>query len=190
MVVKNNFYEPFHNLINILFKICCFFFQFTYPLFNIKGYFQPKQFLNLLSIKIKELAYSIPLSIDERKIIDDTINKFNKMSTTKMNETKNFKADLSDFHKQSYDNSSNNKYHFEQSKNQTKNVYRYNQQTNYSNENSSDVFTKKKKFEAQHKNFGYLHSVSMEIKSSRSNSNSSFVKSNSTKWQFHQGKWA
>uniref|UniRef100_A0A2S2PAG1 Uncharacterized protein n=1 Tax=Schizaphis graminum TaxID=13262 RepID=A0A2S2PAG1_SCHGA len=52
---------------------------FTYPLFKING-FKPKQFLNVLSIKIKELVNNNKWSSEERKIIDNTYDRFNKIS--------------------------------------------------------------------------------------------------------------
>lgn len=48
-------------------------------MFKING-FKPKQFLNVLSIKIKELVNNNNWSLEEKKIIDDTFDRFNKIS--------------------------------------------------------------------------------------------------------------
>jgi len=49
-------------------------------LFKVDGYFRPKQFLNVLSINVKELIKNNKWSIEEKKIIDNTFDRFNKIS--------------------------------------------------------------------------------------------------------------
>ncbi|XP_026822086.1 uncharacterized protein LOC113560423 [Rhopalosiphum maidis] len=58
---------------------------FTYPLFKING-FKPRQFLNVLSIKIKELVNNNKWSLEEKKIIDETFDQFNEISKLNFND--------------------------------------------------------------------------------------------------------
>lgn len=51
---------------------------FAYPLFNVNG-FRPKQFLNVLSVKVKELINNKWTS-EEKEMIDNTFNRLNKIS--------------------------------------------------------------------------------------------------------------
>ncbi|XP_060836483.1 uncharacterized protein LOC132919152 [Rhopalosiphum padi] len=52
---------------------------FALPLFHVNG-FRPNQFLNVLSIKLNELVNNNKWSLEERKMIDNTFDRFNKIS--------------------------------------------------------------------------------------------------------------
>lgn len=83
--------------------------QFAHPLFKV-NYFKIKQFLNVLSFKLKDIKNSHEWSSQEKEIIDDTVERFNKMSKIKMYENQYFNDNKSGAHKQNVDSKSNKYY--------------------------------------------------------------------------------
>lgn len=88
-----------------------FFLQFAFPLYKLNELFKAKQFLNMLSTKVKYITSNQKWSTEENEIIRDTVNRFNCMVKVKTYENKNCIQNKFAAQKQSYDKSSNEKYH-------------------------------------------------------------------------------
>lgn len=97
-----------------------FFFQFAFPLYKLNQFFKPKQFLNVLSTKIKHITSNHEWSTEENEIIMDTLNRFNCMVKVKTYGNQNYVWNKFAAQKQSYDKNSNEKYH-----NKTQNNVKY-----------------------------------------------------------------
>lgn len=68
-----------------------------------------KQFLNVLSFKLKTIKSSHEWSSQEKEIIDDTIERFNKMSKLKMYQNQYFDDIKTGAYKQNFNSKSNKK---------------------------------------------------------------------------------
>lgn len=82
--------------------------QFAHPLFKV-NHFKVKQFLNVLSFTLKNIKSSHEWSCQEKEIIDDTVERFNKMSKIKMYDNQYFNNIKMDAHRQHFDSNSNKK---------------------------------------------------------------------------------
>lgn len=78
-----------------------FLLQFAVPLFKVNGYFKPKQFLNVLSLKLKTVVSSHEWSSQEKEVIDNTFERFNKISKSDWYTNKFFDDGKTGAHKQS-----------------------------------------------------------------------------------------
>lgn len=87
------------------------FFQFAYPLYKLNELFKTRQFLNMLSTKVKHITSNQEWSAEENEIIRDTLNRFNCMLKVKTYGNQNCIQNKFVAQKQSYDKTSNEKYH-------------------------------------------------------------------------------
>lgn len=79
-------------------------------MFQVNGLFKSKQFLNALFVKVNEIKLRHGWSTEENKIIEDTLNRFNKIAEVKMYGNKFVNNNKTFHHNQSFDNNSNKRY--------------------------------------------------------------------------------
>lgn len=83
--------------------------QFAHPLFKVNN-FKTKQFLNVLSFKLRAMKNAHEWSPQEKDIVDDTVVRFNKMSKLKIYENQYINDINTSTHKQNFYSNTNNYY--------------------------------------------------------------------------------
>lgn len=117
-------------------------------MFKIDGVFRTKQFLNVLTLKVKHVL-NLKWSIEEKKIIENTFKRFNKISKLNIYDNSFNHDNKTDFHKRNEANS-NKRYPYNNIKNQswrkqkvdssdnrTNNSQKYQSASKYFNHNKS-----------------------------------------------------
>lgn len=95
----------------ILFIMGIILFQFAFPLYKLNELFKARQFLNMLSTKVKHITSNHKWSTEEKEMIEDTLNRFNCMVKVKIYGNQNSIQNKFVAQKQSYGQNSNEKYH-------------------------------------------------------------------------------